>query len=99
MSRQSSEREQGFTLIELLVAITISGLIISALVTGFIVTMKGTAGAHDRFVESNGAQTLATYFTSDVQSANPSMVSTAAVDTGCSSTPASTTNVLRLQWS
>jgi prepilin-type N-terminal cleavage/methylation domain-containing protein len=99
MSSRFSDREEGFTLIELLIAMVVSGLILSALTTGFIVAMKGTAGAHDRFVASNGAQTLATYFTSDVQSANPSTVSTAAEDTGCSSTaPASTTNVLRLQW-
>jgi prepilin-type N-terminal cleavage/methylation domain-containing protein len=96
---ESRRGEEGFTLIELLVAIMVSGLILSAITTGFITAVRGTAGAHDRFVASNAAQTLATYFTSDVQSANPAMVSTASADpTGCSTTPAGT-NVLRLQWS
>lgn len=95
---QRSSREEGFTLIELLMAITISGVILSALAMGFIVALRGTAGAHDRFVASNGNHTLATYFSSDVHGANPTMVSTAAVDSGCATTPAGTTNVLRLQW-
>jgi prepilin-type N-terminal cleavage/methylation domain-containing protein len=101
MPHQARRGEQGFTLIELLISIVVSGIIMSALVTGFIVVLRASAGAHDRFVASNGSQTLATYFTSDVQSANPTMVSTAAVGTGCSAStplPAGSTNLLRLQW-
>ena len=99
MSKHSSNREQGFTLVELLIAIAVSGLLISALVLGFITTMRGTASAHDRFVASNGNHTLSTYFASDVQSANATMVSTDATsDSGCATTEGSTTNVLRLQW-
>lgn len=99
MSKHSSNREQGFTLIELLIAITVSGLLISALVFGFITTMRGTASAHDRFVASNGNHTLSTYFASDVHSANATKVSTEpALSSGCDTTEASTTNVLRLQW-
>jgi len=98
MHDRTDDREAGFTLIELLIAIMVSGLILTALSTAFIVAMKGTAGANDRFVESHGAQTLATYFASDVQSANPGMVDTApATGTGCNSTPAGT-NVVRMQW-
>lgn len=100
MPRHTSDREQGFTLIELLMAMTISGILIVALATGFVSTMRGTAGAHERFVASNGAHTLATYLTSDALSANPSLATTdPVVDSGCASTPGSTTNVLRLQWS
>lgn len=99
MPEHSSSREQGFTLVELLVAMTVSGLLISAMVAGFIATMRGTAGAHDRFVASNGNHTLSTYFASDVHSANATMVSTDPTsDSGCATTEASTTNVLRLQW-
>jgi prepilin-type N-terminal cleavage/methylation domain-containing protein len=99
LMKPSKRGEQGFTLIELLIAMTVSGLIISALVVGFITTMRGTASAHDRFVASNGNHTLATYFASDVQSANATMVSTVGTaDSGCATTEPSTTNVLRLQW-
>jgi prepilin-type N-terminal cleavage/methylation domain-containing protein len=101
MSHQPRRGEQGFTLIELLISIVVSGIVMSALVTGFIVILRGSAGAHDRFVASNGSQTLATYFTSDVQSANPTTVSAAAVGTGCSASsppPAGSTNLLRMQW-
>ena len=99
MSKHSSNREQGFTLVELLIAIAVSGLLISALVLGFITTMRGTASAHDRLVASNGNHTLSTYFASDVQSANATMVSTDPTsDSGCATTEASTTNLLRLQW-
>jgi prepilin-type N-terminal cleavage/methylation domain-containing protein len=99
MPEKSTNREQGFTLVELLIAITVSGLLISAMVFGFITTMRGTAGAHDRFVASNGNHTLATYFASDVQSANATVVSTDPTSTsGCATTEASTTNVLRVQW-
>src|SRR5438876_61239 len=95
-------REQGFTLIELLIAVVVSGIIISALATGMIVALRGTADANERFIESHGAQTLATYFTSDVQSANPALVDTTATQvTGCSTTPALpalSTNVVRMEW-
>jgi prepilin-type N-terminal cleavage/methylation domain-containing protein len=99
MSNKPSSQEQGFTLVELLIAIAVSALIISALVFGFITTMRGTASAHDRFVASNGNHSLATYFTSDVQSANATTVSTdPTANSGCSTTEAGTTNVVRLQW-
>jgi prepilin-type N-terminal cleavage/methylation domain-containing protein len=99
MPKHSFNREQGFTLVELLIAMTISGLIISALAIGFITTMRGTASAHDRFVASNGNHTLSTYFVSDVQSANTTMVSTDPTSgSGCATTEAPTTNLVRLQW-
>jgi prepilin-type N-terminal cleavage/methylation domain-containing protein len=101
MSSRSSNQENGFTLIELVIAIAISGILIGAIGTAFITSLRGTATAHDRFVASNGAHTLSTYFTTDVQSTNPDMVSTdPAATLGCASEPPSTTrNVLRLRWS
>jgi prepilin-type N-terminal cleavage/methylation domain-containing protein len=99
MHERINEREAGFTLVELLIAITVSGIIISGLSTAFIVAMKGTAGAHDRFIESHGAQTLATYFASDAASANPGMVDTVSTTaTGCSGSTPAGTNVVRMQW-
>jgi prepilin-type N-terminal cleavage/methylation domain-containing protein len=100
MRRTSPRSEGGFTLIELLIAVTVMGMIISALATGFIVAMRATNGAHNRFVASNAAQTFSSYLTSDVQSADPALVTSSAVGTGCATEPpGTTTNVLRLQWS
>src|SRR5687767_5573095 len=100
--------DQGFTLIELLVAIMISGLILGALTTGFIVTLKGTKGTHERLVESHDAQLLAAYLPSDAQSADPALialdgpaVTATTTPTGCgagSVPPGGSTNRLRLQW-
>jgi hypothetical protein len=82
-------------------AIAVSGVILSGLATGFIATLRGTTSAHERLVDSNGAHTLSTYLTADLESANPDLTSTVDTATlGCnSSPPAGTTNVLRLQWS
>ena len=100
MSRETTTSESGFTLVELLIAITISGIIVAALSAGFLVALKGTAGAHERFMGSNASQTFATYFASDVQSADPLAIRTDSVETGCAPSPADTgsSNVVRLTW-
>jgi prepilin-type N-terminal cleavage/methylation domain-containing protein len=104
MPRQRLHDEQGFSLIELLIAVMVSGVILTALATGFIVTMKGTKGAHERLVESHDAQLLAAYFPSDVQSADESLVDLATwtADTtpaDCAGPPASgSDNMLLLRW-
>jgi prepilin-type N-terminal cleavage/methylation domain-containing protein len=98
MIKQLRQRDEGFTLIELLMAITISGIIMSALATGFVSMVRGTKDLHERFLESQDAQQLATYFPADVQSANPMMI----VDT--STSPAGEcggitgTHVVRMRW-
>jgi prepilin-type N-terminal cleavage/methylation domain-containing protein len=98
--KNSSRRETGFTLIELLMAIALSGILIVAITTGFITTLRGTATAHDRLVASNGSHTLASYFIADVESANPDLATTATTATmGCASPPPTSPNVLHLQWS
>jgi prepilin-type N-terminal cleavage/methylation domain-containing protein len=96
LDRLKTRGEEGFTLIELLIAITVSGIILSALATGFIATMAGTQNMHDHFVESHDAQLLATYFPSDVQSADPTMINPDPAD-ACG-TPTSGTHVIRFQW-
>src|SRR5437764_15001712 len=95
MFRRLRTQEGGFTLIELLMAITLSGIILGAVSTGFLVMMKGTQNVHDRFVESHDAQLLATYLPSDVQSANPTLIDDPDVSE-CTGT--SGTHVLRLLW-
>src|SRR5437763_13707933 len=104
MRFRTRHEEGGFTLIELLIAITVSGLILSALTTAFITTIRGTKDLHDRFVQSHDAQLLAAYFPSDVQSADPNIpISTSAsawAPCPAASNPgASVPNVLQLQWS
>lgn len=97
--RLRERREEGFTLIELLIAITISSILIGAIGTAFLATMKGTQNLHETFVESHDAQLLATYLTSDAASADPVLVDTASTTaTGCGG-PTSGTNVLRMEWS
>ena len=97
-SRLKARRDEGFTLIELLMAIAISGIILSAVGTAFIATMRGTQDLHDKLIESHDAQLLAGYLISDSQSADPASVDTATgTGTGCGGAT-SGTNVLRLQW-
>ena len=95
--RLRARRDEGFTLIELLMSIAISGIILAAVGTAFITTMKGTQDLHDKLIESHDAQLLASYLTSDSQSADPGSVDTASgTATGCLG--GTGTNVLRLQW-
>jgi prepilin-type N-terminal cleavage/methylation domain-containing protein len=102
MFNRLKAQDEGFTLIELLMAIVVSGLILGALATAFIATMAGSQNVHERFIESHDAQLLSTYFPSDVQSANPTMVNppddAGQLDTtGCGGAT-SGTHVIRLQW-
>src|SRR5437899_11658830 len=104
MPYRTGHDERGFTLIELLIAITVSGLILSALTTGFIVMIRGTKDLHDRFVQTHDAQLLAAYFPSDVQSADPNITpstnaSAWAPCPAASNPGGSVPNVLQLQWS
>src|ERR1044071_10493789 len=97
MFKQIREREDGFTLIELVIAIAILGIVTSGLATAFITTIRGTKDLHNRFIESQDAQLLATYFPSDVQSANPTTIDTSASPADeCSGVTG--TNVIRMRW-
>jgi prepilin-type N-terminal cleavage/methylation domain-containing protein len=97
MFEQLREREEGFTLIELLIAITIMGVVISGLATAFVTTLRGTKDLHNRFIESQDAQLLATYFPSDVQSANPTMIDTSASPADeCNGVTGA--NIVRMRW-
>src|SRR2546423_3525565 len=97
VDRTLSEREGGFTLIEVVIAVFLSSILVTGLATAFTAISRGTSSAHDKFVASNGSETLSTYLTADVESANPDFVDRASSATmGCASLPpAATTNVLR----
>jgi prepilin-type N-terminal cleavage/methylation domain-containing protein len=98
--RTSDEREGGFTLVELIIAVALSSILIVAITTAFIATLRGTASAHDRLVASNGSHTFSTYFTADVESANPDLTTIASTAVmGCLTEPSASTKLLHLQWS
>lgn len=61
--------EGGFTLMELLMAVTILGIIVSALAGGLIAYMRVSGETADRLGETPQIQLATTYFASDVQSA------------------------------
>src|SRR5687767_3861800 len=72
-------------------------------VTIFITIARVTKDLHARFPQSQEAQLLATYFPSDVQSADPNLAPDTDEAAGwavCTGTaPSDTTNVLQLRWS
>jgi prepilin-type N-terminal cleavage/methylation domain-containing protein len=62
--------ETGFTLLELLIAVTILGIIISALAGGIIAYMRVSGETADRLSETPEIQLTAAHFASDVQGAD-----------------------------
>src|SRR2546423_14999252 len=89
VDRTLSEREGGFTLIEVVIAVFLSSILMTGLATAFTAMSRGTSSAHDKLVASNGSHTLSTYFTADVESANPDFVDrTTGATIGCASEPA-----------
>jgi large repetitive protein len=69
MKRLTRARDQGFTLVELLVVITIMPLIVGAIATGFITTLRNDTSVTNRVSDSHDAQITSAYFERDVQSA------------------------------
>jgi len=61
--------EDGFTLVELLMAIAVLGIIVSAIATALIVTLRNLDATHDRMAESHDAQMASAFLVTDVQSA------------------------------
>ncbi len=57
--------EGGFTMAELLVTVVISSIIVAAIASAFIVSVKTTSQASTRLDESNDAQILSAYFAGD----------------------------------
>jgi prepilin-type N-terminal cleavage/methylation domain-containing protein len=62
--------EAGFTLVELLVAVSLMGLIMTALTSAVIVGFRSTRDTHTSLDQSNAEQIITTYVTKDIQAAN-----------------------------
>ena len=69
--------ESGFTLVELLIAVTVLGVIMTAIAAGFSVGLRTMNDTSDRLAGSNDAQHLAVSLVPDVASAT---VAVAAAD-------------------
>jgi hypothetical protein len=94
--------ERGTTLMELIVVVTILGLIVSALTTAWFISLRGTRQAARGNDGPRNNNALAFWMASDISSATPVDVATwlnttPATTSGCSVTPAGTTNVLRIE--
>lgn len=94
--------EAGFSLMELLIVIVLMGIITGAITTAFITSIKANRQVATVIPGPQASQSLASWLKSDIESAIPSSISTAAgTGTGCSAlVPAETVgavNVLYLE--
>jgi prepilin-type N-terminal cleavage/methylation domain-containing protein len=62
--------ESGFTLAEMLVVVVISGIIVAAVGSSFVVSTRAATSSNDRVDRSRDAQQTSTYFLSDAQNAS-----------------------------
>lgn len=70
MSAMHRRSEEGMSLIELLVAVSILGILMTALVGALFVGFQSTSDTHTRLDQSNAEQIVTTYVTKDVQGAD-----------------------------
>jgi prepilin-type N-terminal cleavage/methylation domain-containing protein len=94
--------ETGFTLIEILLVVTLMGVIVAATTTAFVVSARGQQRAAEALPGPKVSNLLSSWLTADIGSAVPVNIGTwldtsSGVTTGCSSTPAGTTNLLRIE--
>lgn len=96
------------TLIELLIAMIILGIMVSAVVTTIILVVKTTDETNNRLAESHDAQLAASYYVTDVQSADtvktsfPSgtvLVWDGADPNRCGAPVTGATSVMQFDWS
>jgi prepilin-type N-terminal cleavage/methylation domain-containing protein len=70
VSAPARRDERGVTLIELLVAVSLMGLLITALTGAIVVGFRSTSDTHTSLDQSNAEQLITTYVTKDVQAAD-----------------------------
>ena len=74
MSARTRRSEAGVTLIELLVAVSLMGLLMTALTGAVIVGFRSTRDTHTSLDQSNAEQIITTYVTKDIQAADTVVV-------------------------
>ena len=90
--------ERGFTLLETIVAVTITGLIVPAILAAMFVGMRTLDNTNKRIAGSNDTQLVAGYFTSDVASAEAVSTSGAISHAAPGLSPSTANNVLVGFW-
>jgi prepilin-type N-terminal cleavage/methylation domain-containing protein len=100
--RRMRTDESGFTLVEMLLVISLMGLISGVIATAFVVSSRGSEKVRVVLPAARAANALSFWLASDISSAVPVNSTTwlntgSATAAGCSSSPAGTTNVLRIE--
>jgi prepilin-type N-terminal cleavage/methylation domain-containing protein len=98
----STQTEDGFSMLELISVVSILGLIMSALTSAWFVGLRQTRQVSENHDGPRNNNALAFWLASDISSATPVDIATwlntdPAQTTGCSTTPAGTVNVLRIE--
>jgi prepilin-type N-terminal cleavage/methylation domain-containing protein len=73
---EPTDRESGFTLVELLVTMTITGLILTVIVSAVYVGLRTTSNGQLGLTQSNAEQLASNWFSTDVQTACDPTLST-----------------------
>ena len=80
------QREEGFTLVELIVGILIVGLLVGAVGSALIVSLRTTDVTNARFDESHDVQISSAYLANDIQSAARVLLGSGGSCSGASTT-------------
>ena len=94
------ENDDGFTLVELLLATVIVATLIGSIGAALLVGLKTTDSIGTEFNNSHDSQLLSAWLQPDIASSGPpnGVIDSTGVDSGCSTTPAGTTNLVRFRW-
>ncbi len=71
---KSARRDRGFSLPELLIAMTVSGILVSALAMAFSVIVRSQAGSQQRIAESKDVTFVQTWLPTDLSSATQTWI-------------------------
>jgi prepilin-type N-terminal cleavage/methylation domain-containing protein len=75
--------ERGFTLVELLIAVTVLGVIMTALGAGFSLALGTINGTSNRLASSQDAQLLGVYLLPDIEGASTIVASSTGAGISC----------------